>query len=120
VIRDRDTKFTATFDAAFTADGMQIITSPAQAPQANAICERLIGTLRRELLDRLLVLNQTHLIKVLNEYRSPDNRHRPHQSRAQCLPAVQANPPPTVGLAKHPVRRTPILSGLINEYQHAT
>jgi putative transposase len=97
---------------------MQIITTPAQAPQANAICERLISTLRRELHDRLLVLNQTHLMKVLNEYRSHYNRHCPHQSRAQRPPVVQANPPPTVGLAKHPIRRTPVLSGLINEYQH--
>jgi putative transposase len=99
--------------------GMQIITTPAQAPQANAICERLTGTPRREMLDRLLVLNQTHLMKVLNEYRLHYNPHRPHQSRAQSPPAAQANPPPTMGLTKHPVHRTPILSGLINEYQHA-
>jgi putative transposase len=59
VIRDRDTTFTTAFDAAFAANGMQIITSPAQAPQANTICKRLIATLRREVLDRLLVLNQT-------------------------------------------------------------
>ena len=90
-----------------------------QAPRANAICERVIGTLRRELLDRLLTLNHTHLIKVLHEYRSHYNRHRPHQSRAQRPPDIQANPPPTTGLADHPVRRTPILNGLINEYQHA-
>lgn len=102
---------------------MQIITSPAQAPRANAICERLIGTLRREVLDRLLVLNQTHLMKVLNEYRSHYNRHRPTSPVHNAHPLSRSihHPPwaPTVGLAKHPVRRTPILSGLINEYQHA-
>jgi putative transposase len=68
LIRDRDTKFTAAFDAVFATDGMHIITSPVQAPQANAVCERLIGTLRREVLDRLLILNHTHLMKILNEY----------------------------------------------------
>ncbi len=119
LIRDRDTKFTAAFDAVFAGDGIHIILSPVQAPRANAICERLIGTLRRELLDRLLILNKAHLVKVLDEYRSHYNRHRPHQSRAQRPPDIQAHPPPIAGLAEHPVRRTPILSGLINEYQHA-
>ncbi len=119
LIRDRDTKFTAAFDAVFAADDIHIITSPVQAPRANAICERLIGTLRRELLDRLLVCNQTHLMKILDEYQRHYNRHRPHQSRGQHPPDVQANPPPIAGLANHPVRRTPLLSSLINEYQHA-
>lgn len=114
MIRDRDTKFTAVF----AAEDMHIIKSPVQAPRANAICERLVGTLRREVLDRLLVLNQAHPVKVLDEYWSHYNRHRPHQSREQRPPDVQANPPPIPGLTDHPIRRTPILSGLISEYQH--
>ena len=119
LIRDRDTKFTAAFDTVFAADDIHIITSPAQAPRANAICERLVDTLRRELLNRLLVLNQTHLMKILDEYQRHYNRHRPHQSRGQRPPNVQTNPPPIAGLPNHPIRHTPILSGLINEYQHA-
>ena len=119
LIRDRDTKFTAAFDAVFTADNLHIITSPVRAPRANAICERLIGTLRRELLDRLLVLNHAHLMKILHEYRSHYNRHRPHQSRAQRPPDIQAHPPPIPNLADHPIHRRPILSGLINEYECA-
>ena len=99
----------------FAADGVDIITSPAKAPRANAVCERLIGTLRRELLDRLLILNQAHLVKVLEEYRLRYNRHRPHQSRAQRPPGIQVNPPPIAGLTDHPVRRIPIVSGLICE-----
>jgi putative transposase len=71
LIRDRDTKFTAAFDAVFAADGVHIIKSPVQALRANAVCERLIGTLRREVLDRLLILNHAHLMKILNEYRLP-------------------------------------------------
>ena len=119
MIRDRDTKFTAAFDAVFTADHLHIITSPVRAPRANAICERLIGTLRRELLDRLLVLNHAHLTKILHEYRSHYNRHRPHQSRDQRPPNIQAHSPPIPNLADHPIHRRPILSGLINEYECA-
>jgi hypothetical protein len=92
---------------------------PSRPREQTQFCERLVGTLRHEVLDRLLVLNHTHLMKVLDEYRSHYNHHRPHQSRAQRPPEIQANPPPIAGLAEHPVRRTPLLGGLINEYQHA-
>jgi putative transposase len=68
---------------------------------------------------RLLILNHAHLMKSLNEYRLHYNRHRPNQSRAQRPPDIQANPPPIVDPAEHHIRRKPILSGLINEYQHA-
>lgn len=57
LIRDRAGQFTASFDAVFTAAGIRILLSPPQAPRANAICERMIGTLRRELFDRLLIVN---------------------------------------------------------------
>lgn len=113
VIRDRDTKFTA------AADGVHIITSPVQAPPANAVCERLVGALRHQLLDRLLVLNQAHLVKFLDEYRSHYNRHRPHQSQEQRPLDIQTDPPPIANLADHLVHRKPTLSGLINEHRHA-
>jgi putative transposase len=61
LIRDRAGQFTDSFDAVFTAEGIRILLSPPQAPRANAICERMIGTLRRELLDRLLIVNERHL-----------------------------------------------------------
>ena len=61
LIRDRAGQFTSSFDAVFTAEGIRILASPPQAPKANAICERIIGTLRRELLDRLLIVNEQHL-----------------------------------------------------------
>jgi hypothetical protein len=57
LIRDRAGQFTSSFDAVFTAEGIKILAGPAQAPRANAICERIIGTLRRELLDRVLIIN---------------------------------------------------------------
>jgi putative transposase len=64
LLRDRDSRFTTAFDAVFAAEGIRILLSPPEVPQANAICERIIGTLRRELLDRLLIVNERHLHRV--------------------------------------------------------
>lgn len=85
LIRDRDTKFTASFDAVFSAEGTRIIKTPVQA-QANAICERVIGTLRRECLDRMLIFGPRHLETVLAEYVEHYNSHRPHRSLSQRCP----------------------------------
>ena len=68
LIRDRAGQFTGCFDAVFTAEGVRILASPPQAPGANAICERIIGTLRRELFDRSLIVRERHLRRVLAEY----------------------------------------------------
>jgi hypothetical protein len=61
----------------FEACGIEIIRTPPQAPRANAICERLVETLRRELLDRTLIVSEQHLRRVLNEYTTHYNDHRP-------------------------------------------
>ena len=61
LIRDRAGQFTSSFDAVLAAEGIRIVASPPQAPKANAICEKMIGTLRREVLDRLLIINEQHL-----------------------------------------------------------
>ena len=68
LIRDRDSKFTAAFDAVFAGADMRIIRTPIRAPRANAIAERFIGTLRRECLDHLLITGPRHLNLVLDEY----------------------------------------------------
>ncbi|MHB1519465.1 MAG: hypothetical protein ACYCVN_14640 [Acidimicrobiales bacterium] len=65
LIRDRDSKFTTTFDAVFAADGTRVIATPARAPRANAMCECVIDTIRRDCLDRVLILGRRHLAAVL-------------------------------------------------------
>jgi putative transposase len=73
VIRDRGSNFTASFDAIFQAAGTRIVRTAFQAPRMNATCERLVGTLRREVLDRVLILGETHLRVVLAEYQAHYN-----------------------------------------------
>jgi transposase InsO family protein len=68
LIRDRDSKFTAAFDAVFAGADIRIIRTPVRAPRANAIAERFIGTLRRECLDHMLITGPRHLTVVLQEY----------------------------------------------------
>jgi putative transposase len=77
LIRDPDSKFTDTFDAVFASEAIRILRTPVRAPRANAIAERWIGTVRRELLDRILILNRRHLEAVLAEYVAHFNDHRP-------------------------------------------
>jgi transposase InsO family protein len=117
LIRDRAGQFTGSFDAVLAAEGIRIVASPPQAPRANAICERLIGTLRRELLDRLLIVNEQHLRQVLSEYLRHYNAARPHRSLGQLTPAqADTRPPEPVNLAAHRIRRKQIIGGLTNEY----
>jgi putative transposase len=80
LIRDRDSKFTSVFDAVFASEGMRILRTPVRAPRANAIAERWIETARRELLDRLLIINRRHLTAVLAEYVAHFNDHHPHRA----------------------------------------
>jgi transposase InsO family protein len=119
LIRDRAGQFTSSFDAVFTAAGIRILASPPQAPRANAICERMIGTLRRELFDRSLIVNERHLRQVLTEYLRHYNAARPHRALGQVAPAQAHAPPPQINLAEHRIRRKQVLGGLTNEYQIA-
>ena len=117
LIRDRAGQFTGSFDAVFTAEGIRILASPPQAPRANAICERIIGTLRREVLDQLLIVNEHHLRQVLAEYLPHYNTGRPHRALGQLTPAqADTQPPEPVNVAGHPIRREQVLGGLTHEY----
>jgi transposase InsO family protein len=119
LIRDRAGQFTGSFDAVFTAEGVRILASPPQAPRANAICERMIGTLRRELFGRLLIVNEHHLCRVLTEYLLHYNAARPHRALGQLTPAHARTRPPQINLAEHQIRRKQVLGGLTQEYQTA-
>ncbi|GAA1569925.1 hypothetical protein GCM10009827_109650 [Dactylosporangium maewongense] len=116
LLRDRDAKFTAAFDAVFTAAGIDVLRTPPQAPQANAYAERWVGTVRRECTDRILIAGERHLTSVLTEYTTHYNGHRPHRSLGQRPPNPAAQ---VVDLNAARVRRRPILGGLINEYSQA-
>jgi transposase len=121
LVRDRGSNFTRSFDAVFQANGTRILRTAVQAPRMNATCERLVGTLRRELLDRVLILGEQHLRAVLTEYQVHYNSGRPHQGIAQHVPdAGRDTPLPAItDLDTRRIRRKPVLSGLINEYVHA-
>ncbi|MGO9293478.1 MAG: integrase core domain-containing protein [Streptosporangiaceae bacterium] len=95
------------------------MASPPQAPRANAICERVIGTLRRELLDRLLIVSEHHLRRVLTEYLHHYNTGRPHRALGQLAPAQADSRPPEINLAEHRIRLKQVLGGLTHEYQIA-
>jgi putative transposase len=115
LIRDRDAKFTAAFDAVFTAADIRIIQTPVRAPRANAIAERFVGSTRRELLDRTLITNQRHAAAVLTEYAEHYNSHRPHRTLGQAAP-LRPLPRPTTS-ATTGVQRRDRLGGLLHEYQ---
>ena len=121
LIRDRGSNFTSSFDAVFQAAGTRILRTAVQAPRMNAICERLVGTLRRELLDRVLILGEVHLRAVLDEYQVHYNTARPHQGIAQRVPDGEHDGGhiTVADLDRERIHRKPILGGLINEYAHA-
>jgi putative transposase len=120
LIHDRGSNFTTSFDAVFQATGTTIVRTAVRAPRMNAICERLIGTLHREFLDRTLILGQAHLRAVLAEYQEHYNPARPHPRIGQRVP--DPDPAPRVPAAdpgSWQIRRKPVLGGLINEYERA-
>jgi transposase InsO family protein len=121
LIRDRGGQFTDAFGALAAAAGLRVLKGPPQVPKANAQCERFIGTLRRELLDRTLILNERLLRRTLTRYLEHYNGHRPHRAVSQLCPSqADAGPPRPINLAEHQVHRTAVLGGLINEYQIAS
>jgi hypothetical protein len=118
LVRDRDAKFTASFDEVFHTEGIRVIKTPVRAPRANAIAERFVGSVRRECLDRSLILGRRHLEQVLAEYLAHYNDHRPHRALDQQAPeALRAAPVPIDKPDPLQLRRNEILGGLIHEYR---
>ncbi|MER5915699.1 integrase core domain-containing protein [Streptomyces sp. NPDC001982] len=121
MIRDRDSKFTAAFDDLLTDAGLTVVTTGIRIPRMNSLMERWIQTCRRELLDRTLIWNQSHLLHALREFETFYNCHRPHRALGQAaplrpLPAPINVPEPIRHLE---VRRRDRLGGTLHEYQHA-
>jgi putative transposase len=114
LLRDRDTKFTAAFDAVFTAEGIQVLRTPVRAPRANAYAERWVGTVRREVLDRMLILGCRQLRSVLAEYVDHYNGHRPHRALGLTPPLGPGES--AVAVPGGRVVRRDRLGGLIHEY----
>ena len=114
LIRDRDAKYTDAFDAVFTAAGIRIITTPVQAPRANAICERWIASARRECTDRILLIGRRHLHHVLSQYVDHYNSHRPHRALGQRPPDGRISIVSADDNIR--VRRRDRLGGLLHEY----
>jgi transposase InsO family protein len=125
LIRDRDSKFTRDFDEVFRAEGIRVIKAPVRAPRARAHAERWVASLRRECLDRLLILGRRHLESVVCVYANHYNEHRPHRSLGQRPPL--AKPPPIIWeeppisepLRLNRLRRRDRLGGLLHEYELA-
>ena len=114
LIRDRDAKYTGAFDAVFTAAGTRIITTPVRAPRANAICERWVGSARRECTDRILITGRRHLHHVRSEYVDHYNTCRPHRTLSQEPPVGRTYVAPADDNIR--IRRRDRLGGLIHEY----
>ncbi|BBJ45155.1 integrase [Streptomyces antimycoticus] len=119
LVRDRDSEYIDSFDAVFESESIEVLRTAKRPPRMNAHCERVIGTLRREALDHVLIGNETHSRHILDVYARHYNGHRPHQAREQLPPDAkdpvtpQDDPSTPRGLPQ-----TRVLGGLINEYRY--
>jgi transposase InsO family protein len=117
LIRDRDQKFTATFDEVFRSHGLEIIRTPFRAPQTNGVAERFVRTVRSECLDWLLILNDQHLKRVLDVFVDHYNGHRPHRALALNPPhPTRRRLPPATAWGEARVQRRDRLGGVVHEY----
>jgi putative transposase len=116
LVRDNDGKFTRTFDTVFSSESIRVIRTPVRAPKANAVAERLVGTVRRECLDWLLIANRRHLHRVLREFVEHYNGHRPHRALALTPPEPRHPRRTTATPPGAAIRRHDRLGGLVHEY----
>jgi transposase InsO family protein len=115
MIRDRGPDYTVAFDAVLADAGIRTALRDVRTPRMNATAERWTGGRRRELPDRTLIWNQAHLRRILREYETHHDQHRPHRSPERSR-AAETVPEP-VDLKRYRVRRQARAGGLINEYR---
>jgi putative transposase len=115
LVRDNDGKFTRAFDTVFNSEGIRVIRTPVRAPKANATCERVVGTVRRECLDWILITNRRHLQRVLAEFTRHYNGHRPHRALGLAPPEPRQPARPLATPRAAAILRHDRLGGLIHE-----
>jgi transposase InsO family protein len=115
VLRDRDAKFSRSFDDVFRSDGAKVLVTPVQAPKANAYAERWVRTVRAECLDWLLIVGRGHLQQILRVYVQHYNRHRPHRALLLQPPDLPAQLTVLDGDRRGAVNRIDRLGGLLRE-----
>jgi len=117
-IRDRDTKFTSSFDEVFRTEGIRVIKTPVRSPRPNAFTERFVGTVRRECTDWILIFGRQHLEQVLVEYVAHYKDHRRHRSLDQRAPRTLRLEPTQIDKPDPTqLHRNAVLGGLIHEYR---
>ncbi|MEE4598934.1 integrase core domain-containing protein [Streptomyces sp. DSM 41524] len=117
LIRDRDAKFTAAFDAVFASEDITVTKIPPRSPNCNPHAERFIRSVREECSDRVLLFGRGHAEKVLHDYARHFNSHRPHQGRDQLAPNDNPN---VIPLPAARIKRRQAVASLINEYHRAS
>ncbi len=118
LIRDNDAKYGPHVDAVAIGSRIKVLRTPIEAPRANAICERLLGSVRRESLDHMLIVREAHLRRILKEDVRYFNGSRPHQGVDPCVPDLGDMAAPPAG-SSEPVVSFPVLGGLHHEYGRA-
>ena len=116
LVRDRDGKFTAAFDAVFTAEGVEVRKTPPRSPNCNPYAERFVRSARQECTDNILLLDRGHAEKVLTDFATHFNNHRPHQGRDQLAPSDN---PDVIQFPTYRIQRRAAVAGLISEYRPA-
>ncbi len=117
LIRDRDSKYGQTFTRVAAGSKIEILKTPYRAPKANAICERFLGSVRRECLDHMLILGESHLYQVIKEYVEYFNHARPHQGIEQKIP--EGTESERKEKRKGKLIAFPVLNGLHHDYRRA-
>jgi putative transposase len=124
LIRNNDSKFGAGFTRVAVSSGIEVLRTPFKAPRANAFCERLLGSVRRECLDHVLIVSERHLHRVVKEYVWYYNSARPHQGIGQAMPngarlLLRLQGAPRVTEANSKIISIPVLGGLHHDYRRA-